>query len=244
MLNNIEFEVPYKMKPGMKPIKEGLAITFQDNDFDDVIIQKREVLSDKRFDPILYGNSWDFFTRSYALEYLNCNSIEEATLKYQEDFCIWAKDFKDDYSLQCTSLCFPSSWDPTNKINKTFEEIHKPVADNQLIMSSAKAIGEMIASKGPFRRYVWTISNSGNLNQHPKVKKPWSNETMDGMFLRVEEQTTVPFKELCLFFIKVKTQPLYERSDLNKILDSINSMSEEIVTYKGLTYVRDFFNRN
>lgn len=244
MFLDIEFEVPYKMKPGMKPLKEGYAVTSRDSNFDFVIEEKKKVLSDKRFNPILYGNSWDFFTRLYALEFLNSNSIEEATLQHQEDFCVWAKDLKGNYSLQCTSLCFPSSWEPLEKINKTFEEIHKPVADNQLIMSSAKAIGEMITTKGPFRRYVWTISNSSNLNQHLKVKKPWTNETVDGMFLRVEEQTTVPYKGLCLFFIKVKTQPLYERSDLNKIVESINSMSKEIVSYKGLSYVCDFFNRS
>ena len=74
--------------------------------------------------------------------------------KYQEDFVVWAPDMKNRLSIQMASVCFPSGWDPNSKVNKSFAEIHEPVADNKLIMTAADSIATMITQRARlFGRY-------------------------------------------------------------------------------------------
>ena len=65
----------------------------------------------------------------------------------------------------------------------------------------------------------------------------------DSLYFRVETQTSTPIdKNTSLFLIKVEVFPLRDIWD-PKILDSINSMSESILNYKGLVEIKDLLNR-
>ena len=229
-----EIEIPYRMRPHMKPLSENEPITYQDDLFNYYIAEKRKIMAQA------YGNNWNPYLRAQILQQLQCNTIEEAILKYQEDFVVWAPDINNKLSIQMASVCFPSGWDPNSKVNKSFAEIHEPVADNKLIMTAADSIATMITQKGPFVRSVWTIANSPELNRHPSVKKPWSNETIDQMYYRCERQVTVPLGDAAIFFIRTYVVPLLT-VDSDKIKDSINSMTDEILDYKDLKYVKNYF---
>lgn len=65
----------------------------------------------------------------------------------------------------------------------------------------------------------------------------------ENLYLRVETQTTTPLdKEISLFFVKVDVHPLTKVWS-NKILESINSMSNEVLEYKNLFEIKDFLNK-
>jgi len=236
VLNSVPFfvEVPYTMKPGMRALGESEPITYQDSLRPFYLSEKQRLCS------VIFGDNATKKLQNLALTYLQCNTFREATVKYQEDFVVWAPNTKGRLSIQMASVCFPSGWDPNSKVNKSFAEIHEPVADNKLIMSAADSIATMITQKGPFVRSVWTIANSPELNRHPSVKKPWSNETIDQMYYRCERQVTVPLGDSAIFFIRTYVVPLL-MVDSDKIKESINSMTDEILDYKDLKYVKNYF---
>ena len=230
-----DIEVPYRMRPNMRPLGENEPITFRDSLYDYYVTEKKKIMS------VAYGNNWTFHLWNKVLNYLQYNTITDAIEKYQEDFVVWAPNMNGQLSIQMASVCFPSGWDPVSKVNKTFAEIHEPVADNKLIMAAADKIATMITQKGPFVRSVWTIANSPDLNRHPKVKKPWSAETIDQMYYRCERQVTVPLGDAAIFFIRTYVVPLLT-VDSDKIKESINSMTDEILDYKDLHYVKQALN--
>ena len=237
MLMPFEIDVPYRMRPNMRPLTENEPITYQDKDYDVYISKKKKILAQA------YGNNWNPYLYKKVLEYLQCDTMKDAILKYQEDFVVWAPDMKGQLSIQMASVCFPSGWDPVSKVNKSFAEIHEPVADNEMIMKAADSIATMITQKGPFVRSVWTIANSPGLNRHPSVKKPWTNEKLDDMWYRAERQVTVPLGDAAIFFIRTYTVPLLS-VDVERIRKSIYSMTNDTLAYKDLHHVVEVLSAN
>ena len=237
MLMPFEIDVPYRMRPNMRPLGENEPITYQDKDYDVYISEKKKILAQA------YGNNWNPYLYKKVLEYLQCDTMKDAILKYQEDFVVWAPDMKDKLSIQMASVCFPSGWDPVSKVNKSFAEIHEPVADNEMIIKAADSIAKMITQKGPYIRSVWTIANSPDLNRHPSVKKPWTNEGLDNMWYRAERQVTVSLGDAAIFFIRTYVVPL-RSVDVERIRQSIYSMSNDILNYKGLHHVVEVLSAN
>ena len=232
-----EIDVPYRMRPNMRPLAENEPVTFQDADYDTYISEKKRILAQA------YGNNWNPYLMYKVLAYLQCDTMKDAILKYQEDFVVWAPDMKGQLSIQMASVCFPSGWDPVSKVNKSFAEIHEPVADNEMIMKAADSIATMITQKGPFVRSVWTIANSPGLNRHPSVKKPWTNEKLDDMWYRAERQVTVPLGDAAIFFIRTYTVPLLS-VDVERIRKSIYSMTNDTLAYKDLHHVVEVLSAN
>lgn len=237
MLMPFEIDVPYRMRPNMRPLGENEPITYQDKDYDVYISEKKKILAQA------YGNNWNPYLYKKVLEYLQCDTMKDAILKYQEDFVVWAPNINGQLSVQMASVCFPSGWAPSTKINKSFTEIHEPVADNEMIMKAADSIAKMITEKGPFVRSVWTIANSPDLNRHPSVKKPWTNERLEDMWYRCERQVTVPLDDAAIFFIRTYTVPLLS-VDVERIRKSIYSMTNDTLAYKDLHYVVEVLGAN
>ena len=232
-----EIDVPYRMRPNMRPLAENEPVTFQDADYDTYISEKKRILAQA------YGNNWTPYLMYKVLEYFQCDTMKDAILKFQEDFIVWAPDMKGQLSIQMASVCFPSGWDPVSKVNKSFAGIHEPVADNEMIMKAADSIATMITQKGPFVRSVWTIANSPGLNRHPSVKKPWTNEKLDDMWYRAERQVTVPLGDAAIFFIRTYTVPFLS-VDVERIRKSIYSMTNDTLDYKDLHYVVEVLSAN
>jgi hypothetical protein len=227
-----DIDVPYRMRPNMRPLGENEPITYQDKDAEYYLIEKMRIVAQA------YGNNWNPYLYKKILDYLQCQNMIQAILKYQEDFVVWAPDVNGKLSIQMASVCFPSGWDPVSKVNKSFAEIHEPVADNKTIMAASDHIAKMITEKGPFVRSVWSIHNSPDLNRHPSVKKPWTNEGLESMWYRAERQVTVPLGDCAIFFIRTYVVPLLS-VDIKRIRESIQSMTDEILTYKDLHFVKD-----
>jgi len=232
-----EIDVPYRMRPNMRPLGENEPVTYQDADAEYYLIEKMKIMAQA------YGNNWNPYLYKKVSDYLQCQNMIQAILKYQEDFVVWAPDVNGKLSIQMASVCFPSGWDPVSKVNKSFAEIHEPVADNEMIMKAADSIATMITQKGPFVRSVWTIANSPDLNRHPSVKKPWRNEGLEHMWYRAERQVTVPLGDCAIFFIRTYVVPLMS-VDVELIRKSIYSMTNDILEYKDLYHVMEVLGEN
>ena len=169
-----------------------------------------------------------------------------------------ALNFTEDVAImhqgQLVSICFcyPSSWVPAHRVGKTLAEIHGPVADGEQLRKMSQRIAETMATQASMRRYVWTISTTGALSNHPSLTKPpvTDSMTIDDLYFRMETQTTLPLGdgETSLFFVRVETCPLHKLwSDDEKrqsIVDSINSMSNNILEYKNLFKIKEILNQN
>lgn len=254
--HNIIFpvEVPYAMRPNLRSLSAGESVITHDHDFD-----RYQSVKLDNYGPI-YGDSATadlVYAAARSLKSYDASApdiqgdapVWQMTRQLQEDFVIWAPNKRGDLSAQILSVCMPSGWDPRSKVNKTFLEIHEPIPDFDVVNKAADHIANMMVSRGPFIRHVWTICNRPTLSRHPDKCEPWQSETLDDMWFRVERQVTVPVENrAALFLIRVYMYPLrdvfQDTSRKQKIIESIQSMTDAVVDYKNLGYVREwFFNR-
>ena len=93
-----------------------------------------------------------------------------------------------------------------------------------------------------FRRWVWTVTVNPDLSNHPDNQKNINPTSIDDLYFRWETQTTARVdNDTSLFFVKVDVVPL--RTVWNqRILDSINSMSDAVLTYKNLHNIKRLLN--
>lgn len=175
-------------------------------------------------------------------------AISGLTTFLQEDFVILKLD-GDTLRTEYLCVCFPSRWDPREKLGLDFAAIHAPVADNAALIAASQSIVTMAFMKQPMLRHVWLIVPSASLDQHPDKNGAWWTETLRDMspllpnlFFRVERQTTWPLPHLqrAVFFIRVMMSPLVDviqvapgRAAL--LAASLRSMTPEVVAYRGMT---------
>ena len=168
---------------------------------------------------------------------LNKNfSLYETTLCFEEDFSIMYLG-----NMELVSVCFPSGWKPMDKLGKPLSKIHEPIADSEQLIEASDKLSQYM-TKQEIKRWVWTITTNNNLSEFTEINKP-SISNFENLYFRVETQTSAPIDdETSIFFIKIDVLPLREVWSKN-ILDSINSMSDNILNYKGLVEIKDFLNR-
>jgi hypothetical protein len=166
----------------------------------------------------------------------NTLSLIETTTKLEEDFAIMYKG-----KMEIVSVCFPSGWIPKEKLGKHLSAIHEPIADSEQLIRASDKLSDYM-TKQSIKRWVWTITTSKNLSEYPDFEKP-EVTNFENLYFRVETQTTAPIDNLTsLFFIKVEVIPLAEVWDI-RILESINSMTEDVLKYKDLKKVKELLNR-
>lgn len=214
-----------------------------------VLEQKRQELI--KFNKDLYSQtdlSANLRLVGQALDYLglpNYYGIQQLAMSIEEDIAIMHQG-----RLEAICFCFPSSWIPRERIGQTLADIHAPVADGDKLRQASQRIAETMAdpAQGSFRRHVWTITNSGELSQHPANKSDRIPETMDDLWFRLETQTTAPLGDgvSSLFFVRVETEPLrniwVDAEKREILMASLNSMSQEVLTYKNLHHIIKLLN--
>jgi dimethylamine monooxygenase subunit A len=176
------------------------------------------------------------------------NTAQTTALQLQEDFVI-LKNENDTLRTEYLSVCFPSRWDPREKLGLDFAQIHAPVADNQMLLAAGSSIMTMAFMKQPMLRHVWLIVPSASLDQHPEQNDySWSETLKDPspllprLFFRVERQTTWPLPQFsrAVFFIRVMMSPLVDvlmqsPARVNELHDALASMTSAVVEYRGMT---------
>ncbi len=183
-------------------------------------------------------------------------TAQTLALQIQEDFVI-LKNENGTLRTEYLSVCFPSRWDPREKLGLNFMQIHAPVADNQMLLAAGSSITKMAFMKQPMVRHVWLVVPSASLPQHPDQNDySWSETLKDDspllprLFFRVERQTTWPLPHLgrAVFFIRVMMCPLIEVLQINdsarpkpvdgrarQLHDALASMTHAVVEYRGMT---------
>ena len=108
----------------------------------------------------------------------------------------------------------------------------KPVAIKTLIFDHLQ---EILVPR--FQREAMVVSK---LN-HPNIVRPKLID-FDSLYFRLETQLSTPLdNESSLFLVKVDVIPLKKVWN-EKILESINSMSENVLKYKNLIEIKKFLN--
>jgi hypothetical protein len=237
MIMNIDFvKTPFTNNPSMERY-EGNAFNKTPNQA--YLKQKKREL--KLHGDFLNGESElsiDKGLRSKVINYTkaqNNMSLEELTLTIEEDFVVMHKG-----NMELVSVCFPSGWIPVNKLGENLSSIHAPVADSHQLLKSSEKLTEYMCKKS-IRRWVWTITTYPELSNFPGLQKPRVDK-LENLYFRVETQTSVPLDtETSLFFIKVQVLPLLNIWNV-RILDSINSMTENVLNYKDLMQIKKLLN--
>jgi len=133
--------------------------------------------------------------------------------------------------LAAAHVCFPSHWDPLEKVGRSYEEIHRPVPMN---LANSGRIVRAMCQDACFERFVWSVVHDRRFDFHPS--KPSSSFSPGDPFVlvKVERQVTVGFPSLgcCLFVLR---QYLLEDFDREYVARAIEGMTPEQRSYKGLT---------
>lgn len=205
----------------------------------------QEIIKSKRIELEKYGT--DLWAQESGLEsvvrkaaeYCNVYSdnIIDLALRLEEDVAVMYQG-----RLTAICFCFPSGFKPCEIISKPLAEIHQAVADGEMLVKASPSIARVMTEQNSFRRWVWSVNMNADLSNHPSTKKDIKPNSIDDLYFRVETQTTARVdKDTSLFFVKVDVVPL-KTIWHQRILDSINSMSDSVLTYKNLHMVKKLLN--
>jgi len=239
-------KVPYTVTPDIVKYEGDSFNTIPNHNY---LIQKQYELS--MHGPELCGTiegSEDYVKAlSQYCNFRETRNIEDIAKQLEEDVAILKNG-----RLVAICFCFPSGFTPTEKLGMSFAEMHQPVADGELLRKMGDKIGKTISKPGAkYKRSVWTISPSSSLSRLPKRMQYESKpESLKDLYFRTESQITVASGdgETAYFFVKVSVKPLLQvLNDLEtkrSIIDSINSMSDATLTYKGLHDIKRILNQS
>ena len=123
-------------------------------------------------------------------------------LSVQEDLVLMK-----GHLLEALWVCFPSNWNPLDKIGRSFAEIHAPVPHSEKLQAAQGNVAKAMSEKGPLKRYVWGLTFDPTLSAHPGLPKVLGGEQV---YFRTERQTTLPLPELgrSWFLIRVYVAPV------------------------------------
>lgn len=273
---------PFRMRPGLQRMQateqgQGPAQTqalplFAPDDRATAYRQAREALHQQHPQRLQHGTPHTETLRAIAAEWAAQTGHSAPddpwglALALQEDFVVLRDAPTQDSAAglemrtEFLSVCFPSNWDPAEKLGLDFTAIHQPVADNALLQAGARGIVDTAFRQSRMLRHVWLLTPNGDLAQHPETRRErWEDalaraeETrgflIDQVYFRVERQTTLPLPALGrgVFFIRVMVCPLRETLALAgadgasrpaELADALASMSDAVVAYRGMAAVR------
>ena len=229
---------PFRMRPNLEKLDADAPALLLRDELSDVYQRERN--------QVLAGHSERALVGTANAPTLA--AIHDLAQSPQEDFVILKHD-GETLRTEYLSVCFPSRWDPRDKLGLDFAAIHAPVADNQTLLAAGQNIMTMAFMKQPMLRHVWLIVPSASLDQHPDKNEAWWTETLRDMspllpnlFFRGERQTTWPLPQFqrAVFFIRVMMSPLVEvlataPGRAAELSASLRSMTPEVIAYRGMT---------
>ncbi len=171
-------------------------------------------------------------------------------LAFEEDLVVLDGDTG---TLPWLCVCAPSHWAPEDKLGLALAAVHAPVADNTQLQAASRQLVALVTEGGHWERHVWSLSPSPRHDQHPRrhPPTPWPATSdplafANACWLRTERQTFFPVgggTRQSIFTIRVQLQPLplaVDSSDrARRLHDSLASMSEAVLAYKGLAPARE-----
>ena len=172
--------------------------------------------------------------------FTECDDVKQLGMVIEDDVVIMHNG-----KLEACFVAFPSSWNAGEKVGKSLNELHEPIADNEALLRASDGIMRAMTSGQSYHRYTWGISSLNGYSNHPLYEKP-DFDSLDDLTFRVEhERTATVIKDTtAVFLIHVDTYPLKEvlRTDFGLIKESIDSMSDSVLQYKNLVKVKELMN--
>lgn len=164
-------------------------------------------------------------------------------LSLPEDFA-WMREGR----ASLLHVTFPSHWAPEQRAGATLADLHGPVADGDALRKASAALSRAMVAKGPFRRHVWSLTPTAELDRHPtrgfeaaESQGPVDLAGIDDRWFRVEVQTSLPCPSagIALFTIRLHVTPLrevltHDPTRASLLAASIRSMTPQVRRYKGL----------
>ena len=241
-MNNI-IKVPFTMKPSFEKYTQ---TKFHLDKMNKSILQERR----KELDA-LGENVWFETDTAKENDLVNKTTAALGITKKYKSIVDFGLDVEDDIlimhegRLEACFVAFASGWNAGDKQGKTLSELHNPVADNEILRKASDSIMRAMTSDKCYHRYTWGISPLGTLSNHPLHNRP-SYDTLEHLWLRVEHERTmaITLGKTALFLIQVSTQPLTQviKKHGKLLRDSINSMTENVLTYKNLHRTKELLN--
>lgn len=193
-----------------------------------------------------------YYDESFTLYSSNLNPsppyeslLDALCCQIQEDISfISVKNNKD--IINYLHLCFPNHWAAADKIGKSFLQAHAPVPAMQDISKGAIKLNQLLCTEGPFERFTWGLCTDTRLNKHPIPPDHYTGRIWHGrefsledeLYIRIERQVTTPITQhdsflflIHTYFVDTKT---LSNERLQRLAQSINTMPEEVLAYKGL----------
>jgi hypothetical protein len=228
-------KVPYTTGPNMV---RNTGPVFTSSPSQDIIQQKKVEL---------HKHTADLWAQAPRMEHVvkkaaeHCNvftdDIIDLALMLEEDVAIMNKG-----KLAAICFCFPSGFIPSERIGMSLSDIHKPVGDGEQLVKASPGIARVMTEQASFRRHVWTVTNNPHLSNHPSTRIDSLPQSIDDLYFRWETQTTARVdNDTSLFFVKMDVVPLREVWN-RRILESINSMTDTVLTYKNLHHIKKLLN--
>ena len=234
---NIDFiKVPFSNNPSMQKYDGPF---FNKNPDEKYLSEKQ--LQVKKYGKDLFGQTEQYENSdlnqkvSQTLGLKATKFLFETAMKVEEDIAVMHNG-----KLEAVCFCFPSGWIPGRELKADLSKLHLPVADNDLLLKSSQKLSQHM-NKQIIRRWVWNITTIPGLSNHPSEERPLLSD-FENLYFRLETQISTPLDEFSsLFIVKVDVISLKEVWD-ELILESINSMSDNIIKYKNLSEIKKFLN--
>jgi hypothetical protein len=247
--------VPFRMQPGLRRLAEGSRQLTRLDPASALYREKRRVFESGASRHCVAG-----FDPAPALDAIADKALAEfgpdagqdqpLEIAFEEDFAVLDGATT---GLPWLCVCVPSHWAPEDKLGLPFTAVHAPVADNGALQAAGPQLVELVTGGGCWERFVWTVTPSARHDQHPRrhARAAWpatqdAGQFAAGCFLRAERQTFFPVgagTRQAVFTIRVMLQPLVEAvaagEHAQRLHDSLASMSDAVLQYKGLTAARE-----
>ena len=180
-----------------------------------------------------------------VLRSAEADAFDDLARHVQEDFALLGAGPEGLGRTLLVDVRFPSGWRPERLVEADFTAIHGPVPGFPDDERAARAMVRAMVERGPYVRFVWTVSPVPDLDQHPdRLDRRAAWATTSELWLRVERQVTVPLPETRsgLFLIRVHMTPLstYGTPERERLRHALNVMPEDVRRYKGLPEPEDF----
>lgn len=250
----------FKMRPGLARIETESTSLFLRDELATQYAERKQQLLNADPSRVFLGTADPQVLAEIAKHYQLQTDIrlipevEALSLGMQEDFVILHDELHGDaYDMRTRflSVCFPSNWNPSEKLDLNFHAIHVPVADNAMLQAGAKGIIDLAFRKNTMLRHVWLLTPNSDLPSHPlqrprlwadALEQAGTHSLLEQVYFRVERQTTLPLPELKrgVFFIRVMVAPLVDVLRIaperaSQLAAALSSMSASVVEYRGMT---------
>jgi hypothetical protein len=145
-------------------------------------------------------------------------------------------------------VCFPSSWDLSEKMGHPMEFVHAPVPGlNSVLGKQITAFLDKMKPGLTWERVNWSLSRSADLNLHPKRGLPRLDSATPPaeIHLRIEHQALVklPASQGVLFGIRILDFPMPKVKEdaiiSKRLARALATMEERVAVYKGLASSRE-----